>query len=82
MPRRHGHSIGPEAARGGVIMHHYDQTEWRFTMSEQELRLEAVKTAARVSSPYDDVANLLVHARWIADFIQTGRSPASETAEA
>ncbi|MDA2911632.1 hypothetical protein MYX04_11985 [Nitrospiraceae bacterium AH_259_D15_M11_P09] len=51
-------------------------------MSEQELRLEAVKTAARVSSPYDDVANLLVHARWIADFIQTGRSPASETAEA
>ncbi len=63
-------------------MRYYDHTEWRVTMSDQELRLEAVKAATRVSSHYDDVANLLVHARWIVEFIRTGRSPAPETADA
>ncbi len=42
---------------------------------EQEVRLEAVKAASRVVSEYDDIGNLMVHARWLSDFILTGKQP-------
>ncbi len=42
---------------------------------EQEVRLEAVRAARRVASEYDGIGNLMVHARWLSDFILTGNQP-------
>ena len=42
---------------------------------EQEVRLEAVKAASRVASEYASISNLMVHARWLSDFISTGSQP-------
>jgi len=42
------------------------------------VRLEAVKAAARVSSPYDGIGNLLIHAQWLANYVLTGTPPEVE----
>jgi hypothetical protein len=42
-------------------------------MKEQDIRMEAVKAAARVSGEHDGIANLLIHAEWIETFIIRGK---------
>ena len=42
---------------------------------EQEARLEAVRAACRVASEYEGIGNLMVHARWLSDFILTRNQP-------
>lgn len=44
-------------------------------VTEQQIRLEAVKTAAKIASPHDEIGNLLVHAGWISSFIIEGKNP-------
>jgi hypothetical protein len=39
------------------------------------VRLEAVKSAAKVSSPSGSIGNLLIHADWLASYILTGKPP-------
>jgi hypothetical protein len=41
-----------------------------------ELRLQAVKAAAGMTSGTEDTRNLLIHARWLEEHILTGKSPA------
>lgn len=47
--------------------------------SKVNVRLESIKAAFTVASPHDDVANLLVHADWVASYILAGKSPAVGT---
>ena len=42
---------------------------------EQQVRLDAVRAAVKVASPHYDAANLLVHAKWFAQFILNGDDP-------
>ena len=42
-------------------------------MKEQDIRLEAVKAAARVSGEHDGISNLLIHADWITTFVIHGK---------
>lgn len=44
-----------------------------------EVRLEALRAAARVAQPHDDVGNLLIHTEWIYQFLTTGKSPATDS---
>ncbi len=44
-------------------------------MKDQEIRLEAIKVAAKVADSSSGVANILIHAQWITDFILLGRMP-------
>ena len=48
-------------------------------ISEKEIRLESIKAASRVASPYEGVGNLLTHADWLTSFILTGNRPEVET---
>lgn len=48
---------------------------------EAEIRMRAIEAAAAVAAPHDDIGNLLVHADWIASYIETGRMPEVESTE-
>jgi hypothetical protein len=39
------------------------------------IRLESVKAAAKVCSDSEGIGNLLIHARWLAEFIISGEPP-------
>lgn len=47
--------------------------------NKTNIRLESVRLAAMVASPHDGIANLLIHAAWVADYILDGKSPALGT---
>jgi hypothetical protein len=44
-----------------------------------EVRVEALRAAVSVASPTDNVGNLLIHAGWLCQFLETGRGPAVES---
>lgn len=39
-----------------------------------DVRIEALRAAAKVASPTDDIGNLLIHAGWLCQFLETGRA--------
>jgi hypothetical protein len=43
-----------------------------------EVRIEALRAAAKVATPTDDIGNLLIHAGWACQFLETGRPPEVE----
>jgi hypothetical protein len=44
-----------------------------------DIRIEALRAAVSVVSPTDDIGNLLIHAEWLCQFLETGRGPAVES---
>jgi hypothetical protein len=45
------------------------------TPDSTEIRLAAIKAATNLTSPSGGVGNMLIHARWIENYITTGESP-------
>jgi hypothetical protein len=43
-----------------------------------EMRIEALRAAVSVASPTDNIGNLLIHAGWLCQFLETGRGPACD----
>ena len=43
-----------------------------------DLRIEAIRAAAKVVGPKDDIASLLVHAEWIMRYLLTGAFPETD----
>lgn len=48
---------------------------------ETEIRMRAIEAAAAVALPSDDIGNLLVHADWIASYVETGKMPQIDSTE-
>jgi hypothetical protein len=44
-----------------------------------EVRIEALRAAVSVASPTDNIGNLMIHAGWLCQFLETGRTPAVES---
>jgi len=40
-----------------------------------EIRLEAIKAASKLTSPSEGIGNMLIHARWIENYVATGEPP-------
>ncbi len=46
-----------------------------------EIRIEALRAASKVAMPGDGAGSLIANARWLADFLETGKTPEAETVE-
>jgi hypothetical protein len=47
-----------------------------------DVRLEALKAATKVAKATDGVADLLAHAGWLSQFVETGKAPAVDSSVA
>jgi hypothetical protein len=43
-------------------------------MEKEQIRVEAVKAAAKVASPEGGIGNLIVYARLLTDYIESGEA--------
>jgi hypothetical protein len=44
-----------------------------------DVRIEALRAAVSVVIPGDNIGNLLIHAGWVCQFLETGRPPEVES---
>ena len=44
-------------------------------IDKEQMHLEVLKIAHELASACDGVGNVLVHAQWMLEFIQTGKPP-------
>ncbi len=40
-----------------------------------KVRIEALRAAAKVASPTEDIGNLIIHTQWLCQLLETGRAP-------
>jgi hypothetical protein len=45
-----------------------------------DVRIEALRAAVSVAGPNGNIGNLLIHAGWLCQFLETGRAPEPELA--